>query len=67
MSSTTYTSTKDGQHFLDNKVTPTPQDKKKKVKDVDDKVPSRNNFVQCSSCIFAECEILVVSSSTWHQ
>ena len=47
MSSTAYASTKGGKHFLDRKVTPTPEinkKKKKKVKDVShDKLRSRNN------------------------
>ena len=38
----TYAPTKGGQHFLDHKVNPTPQEKNK-VKDVIyDKLPSRN-------------------------
>ena len=47
MSSTAYASTKGGKHFLDHKVTPTPEmkRKKKKVKDVfHDKLRSRNDF-----------------------
>ena len=49
MSSTTYASTKGGLHFLDHKVTQTPQDDKKKAKDVlDDKLPNRNNVVECT-------------------
>ena len=65
MSSTAYASTKGGKHFLDRKVTPTPEmkRKKKKVKDVfHDKLRSRNDVVgspaSLSNLIFESFHLL---------